>query len=405
MNICLVGGAVRDQLLGLASKDRDWVVTGATPEEMLALGYQQVGRDFPVFLHPQTHEEYALARTERKQGEGYYGFVCFSDPSVTLEADLIRRDLTINAMAICQDQLVDPYGGQRDLADKQLRHVSDAFREDPLRVLRVARFAAQLGHLGFVVAPETLALMQAMSSTGELTQLTAERVWAETVKALQSKTPARYFEVLYQVGALAVWMPEVAALFAVPQDKVHHPEGDVGTHTMMVLMQMRLQTDDVACLWAALCHDLGKALTAAEVLPHHPGHEIAGVPLVKALSARLKVPAQVQAFAMLVCRWHGDIHRATRLTPEARLAVLDGCDLWRKPEQFAALLQVSEADARGRLGFELADYPQSRLWQTWAKAVMSITASDFIAQGLSGFAIKEAMRQARLRCLDEVVNA
>lgn len=401
MKICLVGGAVRDQLLGLASQDRDWVVTGATPADMLALGYQQVGRDFPVFLHPQTHEEYALARTERKQGEGYYGFVCFSDPSVTLEEDLVRRDLTINAMAMCGDQLVDPHGGQQDLADKVLRHVSDAFREDPLRVLRVARFAAQLGHLGFVVAPETLALMQSMSATGELSQLTAERVWTETVKALQSKTPARYFEVLYQVGALAVLMPEVAVLFSVPQAKKHHPEGDVGTHTMMVLAQMRALTNDVACLWAALCHDLGKALTTPDVLPNHPGHEIAGVPLVKAISLRLKVPTQVQAFAMLVCRWHGDIHRATELTPVERLAVLDGCDVWRKPDQFAALLQVSEADARGRLGFELADYPQTHLWQHWVEKVLSIVAADFVAQGLVGVAIKQALAQARLQCLAE----
>lgn len=397
MQICLVGGAVRDALLGAVVSERDWVVVGATPEAMLAQGFKQVGRDFPIFLHPKTNEEYALARTERKQGQGYHGFACFSDPSVTLEDDLLRRDLTINAMAQCADgAIVDPYQGQADLVRRVLRHVSAAFSEDPLRVLRVARFAAKLAPFHFQIADETLALMRNMVAAGELACLTPERVWLETVKALQTQAPQRYFEVLQQVGALPMLMPELSRLFGVPQEAKWHPEGDAGTHSLMVLQAMRRVTDDVACLWAALCHDLGKGITLQALLPKHPEHEVFGVPLVIALCERYKVPTAVQDLAVLACRWHGDIHKGAELSAQARLAVFDACDAWRKPERFILLLQVCQADSQGRLGFENQAYPQLTLWQAWLRELAQISAAQFIAQGLQGVAIKQAMVQARL---------
>lgn len=399
MKICLVGGAVRDQLLGLPIQDRDWVVVGATPEQMIDLGYQQVGKDFPVFLHPRTKEEYALARTERKRGLGYHGFVCHADADVTLEADLARRDLTINAMAICDGVLIDPYGGQSDLSERLLRHVSDAFAEDPLRVLRVARFSAKLAKFGFRLAPETLDLMRRMVASGELAQLTPERVWIETSKALITAHPETYFQVLRDTGALAQLMPEVDVLFSVPQDEVYHPEGDAGTHTMMVLQAMRQSTQDVALLWAALCHDLGKGVTPQSLWPKHPGHELAGVPLVESLSQRYRVPTHIQQLAKLVCRWHGDIHKADELTAEQRLKVMEGCDVWRKPAQFEALLRVSEADSRGRLGFENADYPQTQSWKDWLERIQLVSAQAFIAQGLTGKAIQQAMYDERIKRL------
>jgi len=400
LRICLVGGAVRDSLLELPITERDWVVVGATPDQMLAQGFRQVGRDFPVFLHPQTSEEYALARTERKQGQGYHGFACFSDPSVTLEEDLLRRDLTINAMARCDGgALIDPFNGQVDLVNRVLRHVSSAFSEDPLRVLRVARFAAKLAQFDFQIADETLALMKQMVTTGELSCLTPERVWLETVKALQTHSPQRYFEVLQQIGALALLMPELSRLFAVPQEAKWHPEGDAGVHTLMVLQAMRKLTDDVACLWAALCHDLGKGVTPEGLWPKHPNHEMNGVPLVEALSARYKVPAAAQALALLVCRWHGDIHKAQALTAEQRLAVLDACDAWRKPERFGLLLFVCMADSQGRLGFEDEPYPQLVLWQDWLTCLSQVSAQGFIEQGLKGADIKQAIAQQRLLML------
>ena len=402
MKTCLVGGAVRDALLGLPITERDWVVVGATPAQMLTQGFKQVGKDFPVFLHPHTSEEYALARTERKQGQGYHGFACFSDPSVTLEEDLLRRDLTINAMAQCSDGvLVDPFNGQVDLASRQLRHVSSAFSEDPLRVLRVARFAAKLAQFHFHIADETLLLMKQMVASGELASLTPERVWLETAKALQTQSPARYFDVLQQVGALALLMPEVSRLFAVPQEAKWHPEGNAGVHTLMVLKAMRNLTDDVACLWAAVCHDLGKGVTPEGLLPKHPNHEINGAPLVEALCARYKVPSVVRDLSVLACRWHGDIHKAQELTAEQRLAVLDGCDVWRKPERFGQLLLVCLADSQGRLGFETESYPQLALWQGWVERLSQVSVRDFIAQGLQGEAIKQAIAQARLVMLGE----
>ncbi|MBP7900829.1 MAG: multifunctional CCA addition/repair protein [Gammaproteobacteria bacterium] len=399
MKICLVGGAVRDQLLGLTVTDHDWVVVGASAEQMQQLGYQSVGKDFPVFLHPQTKEEYALARTERKQGRGYHGFVCDANPAVSLEQDLQRRDLTINAMAICGGQLIDPYGGQNDLRAKRLRHVSDAFIEDPLRVLRVARFAAKLSGLGFTLACETRDLMKHMVEIGELDHLTPERVWVETAKALQTEHPEVYFDVLREIGALARLMPEIDILFKVPQDPVHHPEGDAGRHTLMVLQAMRQKTKDSRLLWSALCHDLGKGVTPPALWPNHPGHEQAGVALVEQLSMRYRVPAHTSQLAKLVCRWHGDIHKSKELTIEQRLEVMDGCDVWRKPEQFHALLTVCEADSRGRQGFENSDYPQAKEWSIWLEKALQVSAQPFIEQGLSGLAIKLAMRQERLHRL------
>lgn len=400
MQTCLVGGAVRDALLGLPITERDWVVVGVTPEQMLAQGFKQVGKDFPVFLHPKTQEEYALARTERKQGQGYHGFSCFSDPSVTLEEDLLRRDLTINAMAQCADGLiVDPFNGQLDLANRVLRHVSPAFSEDPLRVLRVARFAAKLAQFHFQIADETRLLMKQMVISGELSSLTPERVWMETVKAFATQSPQLYFEVLHQIGALQQLMPEVARLFDVPQEAKWHPEGDAGVHTLMVLQAMQRLTSDVACLWAALCHDLGKGVTPEGVWPKHPNHEINGVPLVLALCSRYKVPAAVQELAVLACRWHGDIHKAQELSSEQRLAVLDGCDVWRKPERFKQLLLVCQADSCGRLGFELDPYPQLVLWQNWLASLSQVSAQGFIEQGLKGADIKRAIAQQRLMLL------
>lgn len=401
MKTCLVGGAVRDELLGLPVTDRDWVVVGTTAEQMLALGYQQVGKDFPVFLHPQTHEEYALARTERKQGQGYHGFVCQAHPDVSLEEDLRRRDLTINAMANCNGQLVDPYGGQSDLSNRLLRHVSEAFSDDPLRVLRVARFAAKLSGFGFKLAIETRELMLAMVASGELIKLTPERVWIETTKALVTEHPDVYFQILREVGALAQLMPELDALFSVPQDPIVHPEGDAGTHTLMVLKMMRQTSSDVGLLWSALCHDLGKGLTPQSMWPKHPGHEQAGVVLVEQLGQRLRVPTQVLQLAKLVCRWHGDIHKSRELAPEQRLQLMDACDVWRKPEQFHALLAVSEADSRGRTGFEDADYPQTEHWQSWLQEVMAVTAQSFVAQGITGREIKQAMHDERLKRLQQ----
>lgn len=400
MQTYLVGGAVRDQLLGFVPTERDWLVVGATPEQMLAQGYRQVGADFPVFLHPSTAEEYALARTERKSGRGYHGFTVFADPSVTLEEDLLRRDLTINAMVMtAEGVLIDPYGGQQDLAQKQLRHVSAAFSEDPLRVLRVARFAARFASLGFVVADETLLLMRQMVASGELAQLTPERVWAETVKAFTASSPQVYFELLHKVGALQVLWPEIDRLFSVPQSPKYHPEGDAGTHTMMVLHVMRQQSDDVACLWAALCHDVGKGVTPESEWPSHPNHEVFGVPLVEAMCKRFKLPSAVQALAVLVTRWHGEIHKLNELSPEQVLAVLDGCDVWRKPERFKQLLDVCAADSRGRLGYADTDYPQQAHWLALLALCQQISTADMLAQGLSGKMIGLRMQTERLTAI------
>ncbi len=396
MQIYLVGGAVRDHLLNIPVKDKDWVVVGATPDQLLQQGYEQVGADFPVFLHPKTHEEHALARTERKSGHGYQGFDCRFSPDITLEEDLLRRDLTINAMAQDESgQLIDPYNGQKDLDLKLLRHVSDAFQEDPLRVLRVARFAARFADLGFTIAPETLTLMRRMCAEGELEHLVAERVWQETRRALTESRPDVYFQVLRDCGALAIWFSEIDALFGVPQPPKHHPEVDCGLHALMSLQASVPLSSDVPMRWATLLHDLGKALTPEEDWPRHIGHENSGLKPVKKLCQRLKTPKDCTDLALLACQWHTHIHRAFELRGETLLKVFNKTDAWRKPERFRQLLAVSKADARGRTGHEQEPYCQAGYcWQA-LQAAQSITARDMIAAGHQGKAIGEALNVAR----------
>lgn len=399
MNTYLVGGAVRDQLLGLPVKDRDWVVVGATPAEMVAAGYKSVGKDFPVFLHPETHEEYALARTERKTSAGYHGFEFYTDTSVTLEDDLIRRDLSINAMAQNADgSLVDPYNGKADLENRVLRHVSPAFAEDPVRILRVARFAARYAHLGFNVADETLALMNQMVTNGEADALVAERVWAETDRALGEKSPAVYFQTLRDCGALNVVFPEVDALFGVPQRKDYHPEIDTGIHTMMVLEQAALLSDDPMVRFAALVHDLGKAKTPADVLPRHIGHEKASLPLVNALCARLKTPSKYRELALLVAEHHGACHRVNDMKASTLVDKLHALDAYRRPERFQQFLTACEADYRGRTGFEARSYTQKETFFAIYNAANSVDTKS-IAQQHSGAKIKEAIRLARINAI------
>jgi len=404
MQIFLVGGAVRDRLLGLEVADRDYVVVGATPEDMLRLGYKPVGKDFPVFLHPGSGEEYALARTERKTGRGYHGFAFHADASVTLEQDLERRDLTINAMAMDADgTIVDPFGGRRDLDERVLRHVSPAFVEDPVRVLRVARFAARYAPLGFRIAEETLALMRTMVDDGEVDHLVAERVWAETRKALTEPMPSAFLRALRACGALQVVFPEVDALYGVPQRAEFHPEIDTGTHVEMVLdMAARLAPGDDLVGWCALTHDLGKALTPEDELPRHLRHEHHGVPLVRALSARLKVPAEHAAAAELVCRHHLEAHRAFELRPATVLELLETLDAFRRPDRLRVFLLACEADKRGRLGFAETAYPQADYLRAAQAAAAAIVAAPFVAQGLSGVAIGSAIRAARLRAIETV---
>jgi len=401
MQIYLVGGAVRDKLLGRPVADRDHVVVGATPEEMLRLGFKPVGRDFPVFLHPKTREEHALARTERKSGRGYHGFVFDTDAGVTLEQDLERRDLTINAMAEdAEGNVVDPYGGARDLEARVLRHVSPAFAEDPVRVLRVARFAARYAPLGFRIADETLALMRAMVDAGEVEHLVAERVWAETRKALGEPEPSAFLKALRACGALRVLFPEVDALYGVPQRAEFHPEVDTGTHIELVLdMAARLAPGDDLVGWCALTHDLGKALTPADMLPRHIGHEHAGVAPLRAMSERLRVPAEYAALAEHVCRFHLDIHRAFELRAETLLSILERIDSFRKPERLDRFLIACEADKRGRLGFEDTAYPQAGYVRAAHAAARAVDASAFVAEGKTGSAMGDAVRAARVRAL------
>lgn len=397
-----VGGAVRDALLGLPVHDIDYVVVGATPDWLLTQGYRQVGQDFPVFLHPNTQAEYALARTERKRGSGYHGFICDFHPEVTLEADLERRDLTINAMAKGDDgAIIDPYGGQRDLHAKVLRHVSPAFAEDPLRVLRVARFAARFAPLGFRIADDTLALMRQLSD--ELATLTPERTWQETERALMSTDPATYVQVLRDCGALKICFPEVDALFGVPQRADFHPEIDTGLHTLMALTQAAKLHASSAVRFAVLVHDLGKAITPAALLPRHSGHEVRGLPLIDALSARLKVPAAHQALARLVGEFHLDCHRATSHTPDAILTRLTRLDVWRRPERFAEFLTACEADARGRAGFEQTPYWQRDFWQQ-AAAVCHIDNAALLAQGYRGVQMAKAIYGQRLQRLTDFLR-
>ena len=404
MRTFLVGGAVRDRLLGRNVVDRDYVVVGATPDEMSRLGFRPIGRDFPVFLHPQTREEYALARTERKSGRGYHGFVFSTDPSVTLEEDLERRDLTINAMAEDgEGGLVDPFGGARDIEARVLRHVSPAFAEDPVRVLRVARFAARYAPLGFRIADETLALMRRMVDDGEVEHLVAERVWAETRKALAEPAPSAFLKSLRACSALRVLFPEVDALYGVPQRAEFHPEIDTGTHVELVLdMAARLAPGEDLVGFCALTHDLGKALTPADRLPRHIGHEHAGVAPLRALASRLRVPAEHAALAEHVCRFHLDIHRAFELRAETLLSILERIDAFRRAERIAPFLLACEADKRGRLGLEDAPYPQAEYVRAAHAAAAAIDAHAFVEQGLTGSAIGDAMRKARREAIAKV---
>ena len=401
MRIYLVGGAVRDKLLNRPVTDHDHVVVGARPDDMLEQGFRPVGKDFPVFLHPRTNEEYALARTERKTGHGYHGFAFQADPTVTLEEDLARRDLTINAIAEAEDgQLVDPFNGVRDLEDRLLRHVSAAFVEDPVRLLRVARFAARFAPLGFTVAPETMALMQQMVRDGEVDHLVPERVWQETRKALGEAQPSAFLRVLRESGALAVLFPEVDALYGVPQRAEFHPEVDTGVHIEMVLdMAARIAPGNDVVGFCALTHDLGKALTPADVLPRHLGHEHAGVAPLRQLVARLRVPTEHAALAELVCREHLNVHRAFELKPSTVLRLLTSLDALRRPERLSLFLAACEADKRGRLGHQDDAYPQAAYLQRACTAAAAVRSESFVAQGLQGPAIGEAMTAARVAAI------
>ncbi|WP_373976452.1 multifunctional CCA addition/repair protein [Chitinibacter sp. SCUT-21] len=397
MQIYRVGGAVRDRLLGLPVKDIDWVVVGATPEQMLALGYQAVGKDFPVFLHPNTHQEYALARTERKDGHGYTGFVVHASPEVTLEEDLLRRDLTINAMAQDDDgTIIDPYHGQADLAAKVLRHVSPAFSEDPVRILRLARFAARFG---FSTAPDTMALMHQMVADGEVDHLVPERVWQEMAKGLMEDQPSLMFAALRESGALARIAPEIDALWGVPQRADYHPEVDTGLHTMLVLDYAAAQGWPLATRFAALCHDLGKALTPADVLPRHIMHEQRGVPLVEALCQRLRVPAECRDLAVMTCRDHTLVHTAQQLRPETVLKLFIRCDAFRRPERFSQMLDACVADARGRYQFEHCEYPQASYLLRLLAAANAVNAGEIAQQCADKKLIPQAVEQARIAAI------
>jgi len=397
MRSYLVGGAVRDALLGLPAGERDFVVVGASPAELEARGFRRVGRDFPVFLHPETHEEYALARTERKTGPGYRGFETRFSADVTLEQDLARRDLTINAIA--QDEsgaLIDPFGGRADLERRVLRHVSEAFVEDPVRILRAARFAARFAPLGFTLAPETLALMRRMVEAGEAQALVAERVWQETDRALASPAPARFFEVLRECGALAVIFPELDRLFGVPQPERWHPEIDTGVHVMLVLAEAARLSPLARVRFAALTHDLGKGTTPSAEWPKHLGHEARGAALIELLAARLKIPNDYRELAVLVARHHGLSHRALELRPGTLLELIEACDALRRPERFEEFVLACEADMRGRTGFESRPYPQAALLRAAREAAARARVPPQELAGLDGAAIGARQRAARL---------
>lgn len=398
MQVYLVGGAVRDELLGYPFTECDWVVVGATPELMLAQGYQQVGKDFPVFLHPVTKEEYALARTERKQGTGYTGFAVHAEPSVTLEEDLQRRDLTINAMAKSSTgTIVDPYGGLADLKAKRLKHVSPSFAEDPLRVLRVARFAARYASLGFTVAEETLALMASLVGGGELLTLSPERIWRETEKALLEKSPVVYFEVLRRCGALQILLPEVDALFGVPQNPLSHPEIDTGEHSFMVLQQAANLSSDSAVRYAALVHDVGKALTPVDTLPSHPGHELASLSLLDEIQQRLKVPNRHAELAKIVARYHTCLHGLKNSSAVDIQDMMVALGVFRQGDFLQEFIACCRADHMGRLGFEEQPYPQANWLIELVEQCQAVDVQKIVADGFSGAAIGQqlvAQRQA-----------
>lgn len=400
MKILLVGGAVRDKLLGREVTEKDWVVIGATPEQMAALGYTAVGKDFPVFLHPTTKEEYALARTERKTGRGYGGFSFDCSTEVSLEEDLIRRDLTINAIAEDeQGNIIDPYNGLQDLREKRLRHVSAAFAEDPVRILRVARFAARYHALGFQVADETMALMQTMVDNGEVDFLVAERVWKEMQRALGEPNPDVFFETLRACGALAKLLPELNALFGVPQTPTHHPEVDTGLHCLMSLQQAAKLSNDPVVRFATLMHDLGKGITPKEEWPRHIAHEIRSLPLVKQLCTRIAAPKEYKELALIVAEWHTHCHRALELNPSTLLKTFQALDAFRRPERFMLFLLCCEADARGRTGFEYRDYPQAEYLKNVFNACSSVDIKPIQALGLVGKAFGEEVYRARLNAI------
>ena len=406
MQVYLVGGAVRDRLLGREVSERDWVVVGATPGELERAGFIPVGRDFPVFLHPKTKEEHALARLERKVAPGYRGFTTEFSPDVKLEDDLRRRDLTINAMA--QDSagnIVDPYGGQRDLEARLLRHVSEAFAEDPVRILRVARFAARYAPLGFQIADETLALMRQMVADGEANALVAERVWTETEKALGEPCPDVFISALRECRALKVIYPEIDALFGVPQPEKWHPEIDTGIHQLMALREAVKLGGGVAVRFAVLMHDLGKGVTPADKLPSHPGHEDAGIALVEQLAARLRVPNHLRELAAMTARYHTHVHRASELRADTVLKTLEGCDALRRPERFEDFLLACESDARGRKGLEMRDYPQRQYFAAARTAVAAVILTPEERTGLSGEQIGQELRKRRVAAIETLKAA
>lgn len=401
MKVYLVGGAVRDKLLGYPIKERDWVVVGSTPAKMKQQGYKQVGRDFPIFLHPNTREEYALARTERKSGVGYYGFTCDFNPHVTLQEDLARRDLTINAIALEDTgQLIDPYHGQDDLQARVLRHVSASFAEDPVRVLRVARFAARFHHLGFKLADETRALMYAMVKRGELSHLVPERVWREWSSSLQEKNPQIFISTLRSCGALHVILPEIDALFGIPGSPIHHPEIDTGIHTLMAQQVATVLSDDPMVRFAVLLHDLGKALTPVAQWPSHPEHEAGGVPIVEALCQRLRIPVDYRKLAQMAARFHLTIHCLYSLDAEAIVNLFEQTDAFRNPHRFEKLVTVCEADARG-VGKEVS-YPQADDWRGLLNECLSIEAKEWVAKGYQGEAIKTALHDGRVAHINTI---
>jgi tRNA nucleotidyltransferase (CCA-adding enzyme) len=397
LRIYQVGGSVRDELLGLPVTDRDWVVVGATPQQMQDLGYRLVGKEFPVFLHPRTHEEYALARTERKIAAGYKGFAVYAAPDVTLEDDLRRRDLTVNAMALAPDgSLIDPFGGAADIKRRILRHVSPAFGEDPVRILRVARFAARFAPLGFTVAEETLDLMRAMTAAGEVDALVPERVWTELVRALGEDRPARFFEVLRDCGALRRLFPELERLFGVPQSPQHHPEIDTGVHVMQVLDSAARLSPDTRVRFAALLHDLGKGATPREQWPRHVDHEERGLALIEGLCQRLHAPNEYRELALLTGKYHGVCHRAGELSPATLLDTLQSLDAFRRPERFEQFLSACEADFTGRPGYEQQAYPQAALMRGMLRIAQGVDAAALAAQGLKGKALAAELRQRRI---------
>ncbi len=400
IKIYTVGGFVRDQLLGLTSKDKDWVVVGATAEQMLEQGYTAVGKDFPVFLHPETKQEYALARTERKTATGYTGFSFNTNTNVTLEEDLMRRDLTINAIA--QDEegcIIDPYNGQQDIKDRILRHVSPAFVEDPLRVLRVARFAARFAYLGFTIADETLALMQKITDSGEIACLVTERVWQELHATLQTQNPEVFFKVLRECGALKILFPEIDRLFGVPQTKQYHPEIDTGVHTLMVLEQAVKLSNNPDVRFAALVHDLGKGLTPKNELPKHIGHEHRGIEPVKQLCSRLKTPKSFRELALIVTEHHLNYHRIEELKPATVVKLLQKMDAFRRPERFEKFLLACEADSRGRTGMEDKDFKQPEIFRGYFKAASNVDYSELKEQGLQGKDFAEGLTKLRVKAV------